>query len=287
MPKVTLEEIEQLKDTDAPLHDRIRAMFHGTIAMRDFVKDSVFPLVGVMMDRNEQEHAILGIFHRMFFWLDSMAELNKAQHFQAASSGARSMLELLFDIKQLVKDPANAERFNAFTFVERFRAAKRQVEFSDQNGGDPADLAHERAFVTEPANISNYDALRLKHWGTDRKGKTIKPTHWSKLNVAAQAKSLGLEYERLYTDVYSRLSWYVHGGASGISGISGPGLQAAFGWAHALCQTFVFDATEELATAFHLFKASPDLREKLETAKRIPGESLIKMILAARDKASE
>jgi hypothetical protein len=69
----------------------------------------------------------------------------------------------------------------------------------------------------------------------------------------------------------------------GIAGISAIALESGFGWANALSQDLIYEASELVALECHLFKGDANLKEKLERAKLIPGKSLIEAWAAIQE----
>jgi hypothetical protein len=274
-------DIEALKETDAPMRARVQAIFHGTCALHQVVNDSVIPVLKAMIGRNQQESAIVGTYYRMSAWLQTLVCLRNPIHIQAVSTAARSMFELLLDIKELIVDATAADRFHAFIFVERFRAAKNLIEFRDRTSGtDPTTLTAERAFISDPIKMKQRDDYCLNLWGL---APNKWPKHWSNRDTAARASAAGTKYEDWYRLSYPRLSWHIHAGAVGIGGISVEGIEAGFGWANALCQDLIYEATELAGDTCYLFTADASLRTKLDDAKLIPGKSMIEALLAIHE----
>jgi len=201
-----------------------------------------------------------------------LGKLNYPVHFQAVLNATRGMFELLVDLKLLVDDPALADKYHAFPFVARFSAAKKLIDYlnTDRTYAPPAKPEKRRIFISDGANQKKFDDLRKEHWGTDKKGDLITPSHWSNLDLAARVGRLGSAESRRYRDIYSMCSWFVHSGAAGIAGISPDGLLAAFGWGHGKIQEMFAEGTEILCKTLHLFTASPGLQQELELAKVAP-----------------
>jgi hypothetical protein len=45
----------------------------------------------------------------MFLWFEAITELKDPRHFQVAQSAARSLFELLLDVKLVIRDPIVVE----------------------------------------------------------------------------------------------------------------------------------------------------------------------------------
>jgi len=59
----------------------------------------------------------------------SLVRLDHFDDFQAARSLARSMFELLLDMRSLQRDPALSKRYSSFPKIERMRTAIRIADF--------------------------------------------------------------------------------------------------------------------------------------------------------------
>ena len=186
-------------------------------------------------------------------WLGSLAKLDAVSDIQAVCCGARGIFQLSIDLAELSANHGLAERFHAFTMVERFHDAKLRVEFADETQIDPSDVAQERAYITDPANVAECDRLRDKFF-LDKKGKRSWPKSWAPSSDNWQrCQSLGPEYRKLYRFLYKRLSWFVHPGNVGTGGIPEDGLKAFYGWAHIYVQDCTRLALDIVAREFHLF----------------------------------
>jgi hypothetical protein len=281
---LTKQEVEELKKVSVPMHDKVQAIFNSTCALDQLSRHVVHLMTG-MINRSPYEEAVVGTYYRMALWMQSLVKLAAPIHIQAAASAARSMFELLIDVKRLVTDHALAEAYHDFTFVRRFNNARLEVEHRDKvHGVDPTTLTHERKFLANPKNIADCDAYRTKHgWVDSRTGKPNWPDHWDKGSAFDRAGLVTPNYQDMYREAYGRLCWYMHAGLVGFSGISEAGLEAGFGWIHTLCQRLIYDATEVVCTEFNFFKIEDGLRIKLKDAKNVMGESLIKALLAAKE----
>ena len=264
----SLESSSNLPDVeDLPLETQLRAILKGTEKIFEFAKQYVMPVVRDQLNKNEYEKAFSALYFRMFLWFEAITELKDPRHFQVAQSSARSLFELLLDVKLVIQDPNVVEKVNAFTRVERFRRANRLNTFVNEHPSiDRSQYLAELEHATDPATIAEIDASREKFWGRSSKGKLISPKHWSGRDVARLATDAGVEFEEMYISDYSHQSWYTHSGLAGIAGLSREGLTKAFAIAHMMSQRSFSQATEAVATAFRLFDAIPDLRKNMRLA---------------------
>jgi hypothetical protein len=217
-----------------------------------------------------------------------MVAMNSRIDFQGAA--ARSLFELLLDIKILAADKTGdlVEKFHAFPEIEKFRVAKNIVSFCNSHPNDAKlDDSRQRAFVNEQGKQQTIDHTIVKHWGTTKKGKLNRPEHWTGKNVQARARNLGLEYEELYVEVYSLLSWYIHSGSTGYAGLSEETIEEAFGLAHIIAGKVFLEATRICAEQ-KISKVIEGFRNMLDRVRLFPGKVLleeqIKILKGAKTK---
>jgi len=271
------ELIEKLKSLELPLHENVEAIFSGTCALNSLLEQRVTPAIRGILEHTEYEAAVAGAFYRIAAWLKSLVRLNQPIDIQAVFAGARSIFELTVDIKLLVENPSMAPQFHAFVFVERFRAAKRVVDFVVSSlSGDPSKGKAERELVEDPAQQRKLEGLcRSFGWWDADKCRAKRIDHWSGWDMYTRTKNVGVEYEEVYRVYYPMFSWNVHAGTVGVGGVSARGIESGFGVAHGVVQDLVYDATREVATTFRLFDAVGDLREKLKAVKEVFPRSLL------------
>lgn len=270
------EFIKKLEALDLPLHDKVQAIFNGTLALSALFEQSIVPVVRGMMSRTEYEDAVAGPVYRIAAWLKSLAKLNHPIDIQPVFAAARSIFELVLDIKLLVADPSSAPKFHGFIFVERFRAARVQVDFINRLPGGAARASEARSLVDDPAKHQKLESLcKSLGWWDSNNSKPKRLDHWSGKNMADRARDAGIQYEELYRCYYPLLSWNVHAGAVGLGGISPAGIETGFAVAHGIIQDLGYDAAEEVGTVFRLFDADPNLRAKIRAAKTVTAQKLL------------
>jgi hypothetical protein len=141
-------------------------------------------------------------------------------YFQAAASGARSVLELVVDLVLLAMDPKGAERLYDWesSAKERHAAAlKRYYEKSlgtvEEEGALAIKWGSERA--------KEIEGLRRKHgWVDKKKGKPMHPPRWTNRNLDADCIEADkwplrgtFSFEEHYEKRYRPTCWAVHGSA--------------------------------------------------------------------------
>ena len=192
------------------------------------------------------------------------------------------MFEQWLDLKILANDSTGeaVTQYNEFVEIERYRVAKKLIEFADSHPTFTTDLSHQRRFVSEPSWIA-----RIGLVPKDASGRTRFLEHWTGKNVRQRAIDVG--HEDMYVEVYPLLSWHVHSGAVGTAGLSREALEASFGSCHSIIQRMFVDATEVCAKITKI--STLDYFDtwmrniELKTAGIIPQEQ-IKHLEAARKK---
>jgi hypothetical protein len=264
------------------LEECIKAVFHGTCELSEFAKNQVIPIIVSQVDRSKHEKALSGTYCRMSLFLQSLAKLDDSCHFQMAAIAARSVFELLLDLKVLAANPSLAQKFFDFTWVSRYHKAKQLAEFLSSNPGvDATPHSEALALVHKPDVEQNREQLCIQYGWVDRKGKPKCPEHWSGKYISIRAQEAGLEYEEIYRSQFFFQSYFVHAGGAGIDSMSHEALQSAFVVAHLLIQRLFAEATEIIADQFHLFVADVDLRTQLKATAAATGFYAVQAILRA------
>jgi hypothetical protein len=106
----SLESTSQQQDVeDLPLETQLRAILRDTEKIFEFAKRHVMPVVKDQLNKNNFEPVLSALYFRMFLWFEAITELKDPRHFQVAQSAARSLFELLLDVKLVIRDPIVVE----------------------------------------------------------------------------------------------------------------------------------------------------------------------------------
>ena len=60
----------------------------------------------------------------------------------------------------------------------------------------------QREYVDHPGRANEIDDLIRKHWGSTNAGKPNKPNRWPGMDLRKHARSLGVQYEEAYVQLY-------------------------------------------------------------------------------------
>lgn len=254
-----------------PIEKKIAAIFQGTLALNKFADKNVCPVVQAAFQKTDHEKALAATYYRICLFLRALAKLDDTRHFQVAAMAARSIFELLLDLKALAKDLSLGQKFFDFTWMSRYRKAKQLADFLQANPNvDRTPHQHALALVNKPGVKQNREQLCKSHGWVDSKGKPSWPDHWSGKNIAIRAKEAGIEYEEIYRSEFFIQSYYVHAGGAGIDSLCRENLESVFAIAHRLVQRLFAEATRIIAKAFHLFEADGSLHQRLEAVSATP-----------------
>ena len=105
------------------------AAYQGTKHCYQYLQDHVISVLQSLLTRTEYEESLVGTYYRSHLLMRSLVRLDHFDDFQAARSLARSMFELLLDMRSLQRDPALSKRYSSFPKIERMRTAIRIADF--------------------------------------------------------------------------------------------------------------------------------------------------------------
>lgn len=275
---VTIADIEAADISDLSVHQRVEAFYKGTNAIRDFAQTMVIPVLNNQLNLNDKELAGVGTYYRAYAFINTMVTLNSRVHFQTVASTCRSLFEIEMDLKLLVNDTDGTmvDRFHAFPEIERYRSAKKLVNFADQSGSSTLNIEPQRNLLNSPDIEQRINSKIEEHWGTDRNGRPNWPKHWSGIaNTRAIAHSLGTEFEERYVDAYSYLSWYIHAGSTGYAGLEAETLEAGFGRCHSIAQRSFLNTTMAISELIPLHAGIQNLNSIVERLGTYTGEVIV------------
>ena len=282
----TANEIEKAYHA-LPTSSIVEAFFQGTDSIRHFVVSVMEPVLTGQLGLDDRQTAIVGTYYRIVGWLKALGELNAPSHYQAVASGARSIFELLLDIKLIQSDATGelVKRFHTFPEIEKYRAAHKLVSYCDRTNNSRIECKNQRKFVDGAAKEATIESLIIQHWGRTKDGKPRWPDHWSGLSVAQRAEKLGPKYEERYIEFYPFLSWHIHSGSTGYAGLEPETLEKAFGLMHSMIQQVVVEATKICAEEMKIDKVDnlakpfkPTIDDLLESTDEILVQKYVEFV---------
>jgi len=240
----------------------------------------VFHLRGILqglLNPPPREQAVMGLLYRAIGYVASIRRLNSAMHVQSIASSTRSLFEVGLDLALLHQTDDSVVRIEAFTRAERYRVAKKLVEYY-ANRPVPADLSidHQRAMVADPAQLAAIEGLIQLYWGRNRRGDLIWPKHWSAFpDARGRARAVGDIWEERYVRHYYMLSWHIHPGLAGVAGLPREIFDAFASLAFQLATAVILDSYEVVGSELHLADAIPQWPDHMYFLQHAMGLALV------------
>jgi hypothetical protein len=226
----------------------------------------------------------------MAAYMVSVRKLDDPIHFQSIAAAARSVFELGLDIALIGADTTNeaVDRLTAFTQVERYRVAQRVVDFyATRSLPANFNITREREVCADATKTAEVEGLVQNYWGRTRNGALNWPSHWSRFSDArGRARQVGPNWEERYVRHYYMLSWHVHSGEVGTTGLRQDVFDAFVGDAHCLIRDSVIDSYAVLGHELHLTQAVDDWVNRLDFLRRVSGFALVDQRLQALGETS-
>jgi len=259
---IKLEDLKKYSNSkETSPHDGADAFYCGTKQIHNFSQNVIISVLKGQLNLNEREKAIVDTYYRAHLCLSSMVKLNELQYFQQVVSSARTIFELLVDLKILHSDKSDrtTKIFHAFPQIAKYKSAEQMVQFSLNNPGNmPREFTQRKKYLDDPANSKKkIGGIITKHWGLSNRGNQKRPQdirHWTGLDFRKRVSDLGVEYEQLYLEIYDWQSWYIHSGSTGYVGFDKETFEAVFGYSHAIVQRLFLEAILICGEELHLDK---------------------------------
>ncbi len=281
----TGRDVERANRTQVTPRIYANATFEGVRALRVFSEIHLRGVLQGLLATTERERAVLRLYYRLAAYLASVHRLDSPIHFQSIAGAARSVFELALDLALLGADTTteSVDRLAAFTRVERYRVAKRLVDFYASHPLPPDfNIAEQRRVCSDAAEEAAVEALIVQYWGRDRNGDLNWPIHWSCFRDArGRARHVAESWEERYVRYYYVLSWHVHSGAVGVAGLAQDVFDIFVADAHRLIRDSVIDSYGILGHELHLAGAIERWPETVEFLRNVSGFTLVDLRLQA------
>lgn len=267
---------------DFTTHELLSSYYDGLKEAVDFVQSRIIGTLNGQLNLSKQEQSVLGIFFRIHALTCSLIRLNHKIDFNAVAIIARTIFELLLDIKMLSATTIrqqDLDRFISFPDVDRFRKASKIVSLQKQHpylaDNSLLNSAKRKEFVEAPGKCDTIKAKVEELWGRNKKGKLIWPDNWSGSSIRKQAEYFGPVYEQEYLEIYSLLSSYTHGGSSAYFGLSGQALESVYGISLEYARKMYIESLIICSEMFNLKKGIEDFAQIVCFLKNAPNNILI------------
>jgi hypothetical protein len=216
--------------------------------------------------------------------LASICRLDGTPHFQSIAAAARALFEVSLDMALLNNDSTSesVQRLEAFTRVERFRAAEKLVKFYVSHVPPPdLSLTTRQAVVADQVERAAIEQFRDQFWSTQKKRGRWPQQCSAFPNVAERAKHVGPAWEERYVRHYAGLSWHVHGGFVGVEELSKDSFDIMASDAHRLAVDTGLESYRTLGRELLISRAMPEWAERLEFLDRVIAQELVDQRLQA------
>lgn len=262
--------------------DLAESLFDYTKQLVGYADSKVISILSSSTTRSENEGILVGIFYRIYLWMKSLIALDNNSHIQGVAVALRSLFELFLDLKFLAnyKKGECFEKYIAFSEIEMFKEGTKKVQFFEQNFPQKIEKYFlQKQFITNPERINRITSNLKKFWAIDDIRDLGKIQHWSKKKVRDRAAELGIEYEEIYIEFYSRLSSIVHGsGLEFFRKLNKEHFESYFSFCHQTAQRIFIEAMKNIASIMGIDKAweHEEFYKKLDELKK---ENLWKFLL--------
>lgn len=276
---LSFEVIEAADVAALSPQEQVTAFVEGTACLHDLIENTVCPVILGQLVKSDFEQAVAGTYYRIALLVRGVASLSDPAHFQIANSVARTIFELVVDLKLLTSDRTLAAKFFAFARVVKFRKAEQLVRFLNDNPS--VDQVPHQDAISFASDTRRQEVKRecIKFWGINSNNLPNWPEHWSGRNIADRARQAGLEFEEMYRSQFFLQSQYVHADPAGIQNLSRDALICSFGIAHGLIQRLAATATDLIGNEFRLFDTNLELRERLRSASAASGFYAVEAVM--------
>lgn len=268
-----------------PLNDLIKAYISGICYAVKFVQNKVVPILNGQINLSKREEAIRNTFFRIHALCSSQTRLNHPMDFNAVANNCRTIFELLLDLKLFsagASSDENIKKFHAFSKINRFRAAKKLIDFRIDNPNVISEAFTDNEILENC--ISNTDESELERqvyelWGKTKKGKPNWPTHWSGMSVRDRTKEYGAVYEQEYLEIYWMLSNNVHSGSAAYEGLTNDAIEAFYRVCLDISRKMYLESLLICSAKFHFRESIKDFSKITEYIREAPTKILTRHVL--------
>jgi hypothetical protein len=232
----------------------LKACVSATNSLYEFMGNSICPVFKQNPEKSPFHSATMSTYNRIILWMSDLATVSDPNHFQLAATCVRSIFEHLLDLKWLITNPQEADKFFAFTNVRRFDIAAKILSECERNSNiDREIFKTELRLANDSRSKEIRDELCLRHKWIKKNGDVSKPKHWWGENIEQRTHAIDLDGSKefqIYLKMYAFLSNHIHPGGVSLQGISANALAQLFVGFHLKAQEFCKEATEIVLSNF-------------------------------------
>jgi preprotein translocase subunit SecB len=254
------ESTQPSAGTQAPIE--LVARFHGVLlSLQEFDNTEVRPRIDAGANHTLAEVCVIGTYLRTLSNIRTLVALRDAGNFQAIAMIARALFELAIDIRLLREIPDAPEKVMAFAEVEKLLAARKIVAMAVDAKVEPSDI--HTTFIRN--NAAAIEGEWQRFWPNQKP-----PRHWSGMNLRKRAQILKAPFDAMYETNYKELSWYVHGGLTGVANLEADVFPLLCGTSYEVAIESYRETLRSVIEQLGLHAADANIEKKLEFARLLP-----------------
>ncbi len=239
--------------------DIAEAQFDYTKKITRFANEKIIAIITTTEAQSEDEGILRAIFFRMYFWMNSLIELDNKNHIQTIAVILRSIFELFLDLKLLIlNNEGNCfEKYKAFSEIEMFKEGKKKVQFFEEHYPEKKNKYYLRKqFIENPERIDRITTNLKVLWNIDGISGVRELRHWTKKNASERALAVGVEYKEMYVEYYSQLSSIAHGSyLEFFRRLQSEHFESFYSYCHEAAQRIFVEAIKAFASKMEIDKA--------------------------------
>ncbi len=240
--------------------------FHQALANLAHVeRESFRNLIGGCLDPTLRERHLTYSYQRAAINVELLVAITDSRQFQAMTMLTRAIFEISVEMAMISREPNASEKIEAFNNIEKMRAANKIVNFAGQHPGAAVHSDTYRQF------LSQFEAaIRAEHARLWPGTKMSNVQHWTLRKLDERAKEAGDIFDQLYQVNYSELSWFAHGGTTGVMTMTSEAAAYLTGQCFKLAADAYAEILEIMIKEFRLEIVDDIIRTRIEHARFDP-----------------
>jgi hypothetical protein len=177
-----------------------------------FDSEHLIPKLGPMF-ASKSGKELAALILRTHSNIESLLSFDQVRHFQAVAILTRTILELGIDVRLSRGFQDSADRMSCFSELEHLRVTRRLIRIAtEQNLLDTPEIKR----MTNAMHNSKDEILAKAARLWPKFPDPFKLKHWSGMNLERRALLAGRPFNKIYTLSHIQMSWWNHGGTTGI-----------------------------------------------------------------------
>jgi hypothetical protein len=249
-----------------PEQENAGRFFFSLKSLYQFDNLEVHGVIQNLLSKTEEENCFVGTYLRTRGNIESLLEIDNSKHFQVIAMLARALFELAVDIRLLDKIPNGPEKMVVAVEVEKLRSARKAVAFAAANPSVDVDSIFQSYIRSQGSRI---EGEHKRRWPNHNPSVSL-VKHWTGLGLDRRVKLLKAPFDRIYELDYSRLSWYVHPGLTGVANVPAKTFTLICSSAFKIAADAYWEVLKAIIQKFKIEKANEKIHQKMEVARLLP-----------------